>query len=151
MRSRSAILSAAALIGLVTVFAGCVDAFRQYEVSRPVPDPALPSSWNGGDGKNSISEVINSAGAHCTQCHVGASAPLGYRLDSYAAAVGTDGSGNTMIIPNNAASSPLMLRMKGTTIPSMPYDGWNHVTGALAPENVIEVLSAWIDAGAPEN
>lgn len=151
MRSRVAILAATGLVALVTVFAGCVDAFRTYQVEAPFPDPSKPSSWNGGPGKNSINEVLTSAGAHCTQCHQGSSAPFGYKLDSYASAIGPDGTGNLMINPADPDNSPIVLRMKGTTIPSMPYDGWNHVPGALAPSNVTTVIRDWIAAGAPEN
>ena len=151
MRSRIAIVAAAALVALVTVFAGCVDAFRTYQVAAPFPDPSMPSSWNGGAGKNSIKEVINSPEAHCIQCHVGASAPFGYKLDSYASAIGADAGGNFMIVTTDAPNSPIIRRLSGATIPSMPLDGWNHVTGAPAPSNVVTVFQAWIAAGAPEN
>ena len=60
--------------------------------------------------------------AQCTLCHEGEFAPLGVALDSYAAAL-AGGENGPVLIPGDAAASPLYQRLTGAIEPRMPLTG----------------------------
>lgn len=88
---------------------------------------------------------------HCVQCHTGASAPMGLRLDetsSYGALVGVPSSevpGLLRVEPGEPGNSYLVQKLEGRAAVGarMPLD-----LPAL-PDATIEVIRQWITAGAP--
>jgi mono/diheme cytochrome c family protein len=80
----------------------------------------------------------------CVLCHQGEAAPLGLRLDSYAAVM--KGSKNRRVVrPGEPDRSELVKRLRGESVPRMPMTGppW------LSDEAVARI-EKWIAAGAPE-
>ena len=160
MRSRIALLATAGLIALVTVFAGCVDAFRTYKV-----EVAGPPTWNGGPGKTSIKDLIASPGAHCLNCHQGNGIGVqatGYKVDTYlnATAPYTTPQGDThdAVLNGDPDASILIWRLEGKTntggiLAPMPFDGWvgDSDRSPMAPTAFVTTFRTWITNGAPEN
>ncbi len=145
--SRRLALAVGALVTGTTIFAGCFDAFRQYE---PAPPNSGPVTWDAD-----IDPLLNSSAAHCLNCHnpggIGDQA-TGYKLDTYANALAQDGSGQAQVIPGDADASPLIWRLEGVTntgsqvLVRMPLDGAPN----FLPQTTIDVFRQWIDEGALE-
>lgn len=145
--SRRLLLATGVLLGGATLFAGCFDAFRRYEPSQPSTGPA---TWD-----RDVDPLINTSAAHCLNCHnpggIGDQA-TGYKLNTYANALGVDGGGQAQVIPGDANRSPLIWRLEGVTdtgtpvLIRMPLDGG---PGYL-PQSTIDVFRRWIDGGALE-
>jgi len=88
----------------------------------------------------------------CTVCHSGADAPEGLQLDaahSYALLVGvpsTEVPGTLRVKPGDPTNSYLIQKLQGSSGivgAQMPYGG------PYLPQSTIDVISAWITAGAP--
>ena len=79
----------------------------------------------------------------CTFCHSGDYAPLALQLDSHAGVMAGSENG-PVVLPGDAAGSPLIHRVTGQAEPRMPLDGPPFLT-----EAEIALLSDWIGAGAP--
>ena len=88
----------------------------------------------------------------CTQCHIGATAPQGMRLDaanSYAMIVGVPSNevpGLMRINPGNPDASYLVQKIQGTAAVGvrMPANGPPYLTQAQ-----IDLIRSWVAAGAP--
>lgn len=79
----------------------------------------------------------------CVMCHSGEYAPLGLHLDSHAGVMAGSENG-PVVIPGDAATSPLHHRVTGQAEPRMPLDGPPFLDDAQ-----IAGLADWIAAGAP--
>ena len=80
---------------------------------------------------------------NCYGCHGPSLQTSGFRLDDPGAAL-KGGYGGASIVPGNSTESKLILRVSGAKgIPAMPPMGKR-----LSPAE-IDVIRAWIDAGAP--
>lgn len=112
-----------------------------------------PISSGGGGG--TLTPDFDSIQANvftpiCTQCHVGANAPQGLRLDaanSYGALVGVASSeqpGLLRVRPGDAAASYLIQKLEGNAAVGgrMPLDQ------PALPNSTILVIREWIDSGA---
>lgn len=76
-------------------------------------------------------------------CHSAQAAAVELRLDSYAAAV-AGGSKGPVLVPGDAAGSELVRRLRGESLPRMPF-----LSYPLAPDE-IALVERWIAAGLPE-
>ncbi len=77
----------------------------------------------------------------CVRCHGADQADKGLRLDSYRSTLAGDSYG-AVLIPGKSSLSAIISVVKYGT---MPHDG------VKLPQNEIDTISRWIDAGAPEN
>jgi hypothetical protein len=77
-------------------------------------------------------------------CHSAvAGASKGLRLDDYAAALEGSERG-VVLIPGDAAGSELIRRLRGQSVPRMPF------LSRPLPEDQIALIESWIEAGLPE-
>jgi len=81
----------------------------------------------------------------CVKCHSGANPPRGLQLDNYEHVL-AGGTHRPVIIPGNTEESELIKRIKGISIPRMPFDGPPYLS-----DEQIATIEAWIAAGAPDN
>ena len=81
----------------------------------------------------------------CIKCHSGANPPRGLQLVDYEHVV-AGGTYRPVIVPGKPEESELILRIRGESIPRMPFDGPPFLT-----EEQIAVIEAWVAAGAPDN
>ncbi|MFT5658089.1 MAG: mono/diheme cytochrome c family protein [Gammaproteobacteria bacterium] len=80
-------------------------------------------------------------GSRCVMCHSGSAAPLGLRLDSLDGLLA--GSQNGPILnSSNPASSELVLRLKGSSLPRMPMTGPPYLSDAQVTR-----FEQWIAGG----
>lgn len=81
----------------------------------------------------------------CVMCHsAGAGASKGLRLDDYAAVLAGSERG-PVLVAGDAEASELVLRLRGTSAPRMPF------LGRPLPEEEIAVIARWIAAGLPQS
>lgn len=88
-------------------------------------------------------EVNTIVTKHCVMCHSAQGAGLGLRLDSYAAAIAGSKNGR-VLVPGDPEHSELIRRLKGLSTPRMPFLGYP------LPEEQIELIIRWVEAGMPE-
>lgn len=87
----------------------------------------------------------------CTQCHIGANAPQGLRLDaanSYALLVNVNSNevpGLKRVNPGNADQSYIVQKISGTAA----VGGRMPLGQAALPQDRIDLIRSWIAAGAP--
>jgi hypothetical protein len=113
--------------------------------------PATPGSAGTGLTADFNSIQDNVFTPVCTQCHAGATAPRGLRLDagnSYALLVGVASSqvpSVQRVQPGNPAASYLIQKLLGTAAVGqrMPLGG------PFLSQSTIDVISEWIRNGAP--
>ncbi|WP_375554537.1 c-type cytochrome domain-containing protein [Roseovarius mucosus] len=79
----------------------------------------------------------------CVACHSGEFAPLALRLETYEFLISGSENG-PVVLPGDAAGSPLIARVEGRAEPRMPLDG-----PPFLDEAQIALLRGWVDAGAP--
>lgn len=110
-----------------------------------------PSSSAGGPLLPNFESIqVNVLTPHCTSCHVGATAPLGLRLDqanSYALLVGrasVQSPGLLRVDPGNPNASYLIHKLEG----SAPGGGQMPLGAPPLPQADIDVLRQWILDGA---
>ena len=88
-----------------------------------------------------VSAIFNE---RCVMCHSSVhGAGLGLRLDSYEAAIAGSKRG-PVLIPEDAAGSELIRRLRGESTPRMPF------LGVALPQDEIDMIIDWINAGLPE-
>ena len=110
-------------------------------VEEAAPAPSIVSSWYG------IQRAV--LGPKCVTCHGGASPTMGvsWEADRYETIVTnsqTSSTGVPLIAPVNSAGSYLYQKLMGTASGSrMP------LTGGYLSQATINIIAAWIDAGAP--
>lgn len=80
--------------------------------------------------------------ARCTMCHSQLGASKGLRLDSYEAAIAGSERG-AVLLPGDSENSELVRRLRGESVPRMPF------LGRQLPEEEIDLITRWIDAGLP--
>lgn len=84
----------------------------------------------------------------CVKCHAQKGLmgppPEGYRLDTYESAV--SGRERAQIIPGSPEASELVRRIRGQSIPRMPFDGPPYLE-----EEEIELISKWVEQGAADS
>ena len=80
----------------------------------------------------------------CVMCHSEvAGASKGLRLDEYSAALAGSETG-AVLIPGDAAGSELIRRLRGESVPRMPF------LSRPLPDDQITLIERWIAAGLPE-
>jgi mono/diheme cytochrome c family protein len=100
-----------------------------------VAGDAAPTGWE---------EVSVIFAERCVMCHSAvAGASKGLRLDDYAAALHGSERG-VVLIPGDAAGSELIRRLRGQSVPRMPF------LSRPLPEDQIALIESWIEAGLPE-
>lgn len=87
-----------------------------------------------------VSAIFSS---RCVMCHSAQGAGLDLRLDSYAAAIAGSRKG-VVLIPGDAKSSELIRRLRGESVPRMPF------LSRPLPEEELDVILRWVEAGLPE-
>lgn len=80
----------------------------------------------------------------CFNCHSRHGTPKGLRLDSYEATV-AGGSDGPVVLPGNAMESELVMRIRGESVPRMPF------LGPPLPDEEIDLIVRWIEAGLPNS
>lgn len=81
---------------------------------------------------------------HCTNCHSSHGAALGLRLDSYEGALAGSVKG-VVLLPGNAAKSELVRRLRGESVPRMPFLGYP------LQQDQIELIERWVEGGLAES
>jgi len=107
------------------------------------PDGGVKAREAGSvPGSAAVSAII--AKYNCTVCHGGNEPRAGLSLDDHKSMMKGSKRG-PVIVPGNPGSSELILRLKGTSEPRMPFTGppW------LADDEVA-TIEQWIAAGAKE-
>lgn len=121
--------------------AGNLDQNRVEVRAQTLPAPPPPASVDFD------TQVLPILRQNCARCHGGFSAGrcsgvLGLCFDSFEALSATAFNGRE-IIPFNSSGSELVKRIRGISVPRMPFDGPPFLT-----EEEILTIEAWIDAGA---
>lgn len=99
----------------------------------------------GGDGDPpDWSDVRGIFVERCVMCHSAQGAALGLRLDAYEAALAGSTNG-AVLVRGDAERSELIRRLRGESLPRMPFLSYP------LPQDQIELIMHWIDAGLPEN
>lgn len=106
--------------------------------------PALHGNAAFAQAGPSYAEIAPILRERCVVCHQGEAAPLGLRLDSYAAAMRGSKKG-PVIKAGDPRGSELARRVRGESLPRMPITGppW-------LPDEQIALIERWIAAGAAE-
>ncbi len=105
--------------------------------------PGVAAAGNGitSPGWAEVSAIFNK---RCIMCHSAvAGASKGLRLDDYAAAL-TGSERGLVLIPGDPAGSELIRRLRGESVPRMPF-----LSRPLLDEE-IALIESWIGAGLPE-
>lgn len=90
----------------------------------------------------------------CTQCHIGAGAPVGLQLDAqnaFSKLVGVpsvEKSGVLRVAPGNPSQSYLIQKLEGA--PGI-VGGRMPLGGPFLPQATIDVIAQWISNGAPQS
>ncbi len=112
--------------------------------ARLVPVPVLRTRPAPG-ARITFADVAPVLGRNCIECHSANSRltapPKKLRLDTLAGVLA--GGERIVVLPGDAAMSPLWRRVQGLAEPRMPHDGPPY----LAPEDV-QLIADWIDQGA---
>ena len=112
----------------------------------PVPQPTAATL-------TSIQNTIFTPTCAVSGCHSGQNPPQGLRLDagfSYANLVNVASpysAGLTRVVPNSANTSFLIQKLEGT----QSFGGLMPQGGPLLPQNTVDQVRAWINAGALDN
>ncbi|UCF93424.1 MAG: hypothetical protein JSW39_04465 [Desulfobacterales bacterium] len=94
--------------------------------------------------KPAYAAVASVFSQRCTMCHSGSQPALDLSLGSYAQL--TAGSQNgPVVIPGNPEGSELVRRIRGQSLPRMPFDGPPYLDAAE-----IALITEWIKRGAPD-
>ena len=103
---------------------------------------AAAADGNASPGWAEVSAIFNE---RCVMCHsASAGASKGLRLDDYAAALKGSERG-AVLIPRDSAGSELMRRLRGESVPRMPF------LSRPLPDEQIALIETWIAAGLPED
>ena len=128
------------------LLAGCSGTGAGLDVNgRPLQSPDAPLTAEFGSIQRHVLTPI------CTECHAGASAPLGLRLDeasAYAALVNApsvESPGLKRVDPGNPAGSYMLHKIEGTA----SGGGRMPLGGPPLPQATIDIIRQWIQSGAP--
>jgi len=126
------------------VAGGLVEGPADETVAAAPPEPRLPAPGE----PVSYQDVAPIFAQRCTKCHTDnglmGSAPEGYRLTSYEAALSA--GDRVRIVPGNPGASELVRRIRGLSFPRMPFDGPPYLS-----DEEIRVIEDWIAQGAPDS
>lgn len=115
----------------------------QAPTAAPAPTQA-PTAGSGTAGQASVSfskDVLPIFQQSCIKCHGGEKTEEGLSLKTVAEVL--KGSSNGAVIkPGNAKDSLLVQQMVNGKMPKR---------AAKLPQNQIDIVAAWVDAGAPNN
>lgn len=130
-----------------------VALFRQW-ILDGMPDgavpepPAVASSGQAPSGPVLYDRVAPILAQRCVKCHTEgglmATPPEGYRLGSYAETVSP--RDRVRVVPGSPGASELVRRIRGQSLPRMPYDGPPFLTG-----EEIDLIEQWIADGARDS
>ena len=111
--------------------------------SPPSPPPA-PAA-RAPNAAVTYADVQAILGARCAKCHTDnglmGAPPEGYRLNTYASTL--DAADRARVIPGQPSASELVRRIRGQSLPRMPFDGPPY----LSPDE-IALIERWIAQGA---
>jgi hypothetical protein len=79
----------------------------------------------------------------CVMCHSSQGASKGLRLDTLDAAIAGSADG-AVLIPGDADASELVLRLRGESLPRMPFLSYP------LSQDQIALIVQWVDAGMPQ-
>lgn len=139
-------LLVAIVMGLVCALTGCAGNGEGLdENGRPIDEAGPPINSDFAQIQSTIFTPV------CTNCHAGASAPLGLRLDegnSYALLFGVPSvevPALQRVQPGNPDTSYLVQKIEGTAAVGerMPLGG------PPLPQSSIDLVRQWISQGAP--
>lgn len=105
------------------------------------PHPAAARQDNPSASYSEVDAIFQT---RCINCHAGARAASGLRLDSYANSM-TGSRNGPVILPGKPAQSPIVKFVKGQIQPRMPKNGPPWLTDAQ-----VSVIEQWIASGASE-
>ena len=103
-----------------------------------------PGTAAGDSEEPGWAEVSKIFTERCVMCHSAvAGASKGLRLDDYPAALAGSERG-VVLVPGDAASSELIRRLRGQSLPRMPF------LSRPLPEDQIDLIERWIAGGMPK-
>jgi hypothetical protein len=127
------------------LLAGCSGSGAGLDVNgRPLQSPDAPLVAEFSSIQRHVFTPI------CTECHAGAAAPLGLRLDeasAYAALVNApsvESPGLKRVDPGNPAGSYMLHKIEGTA----SVGGRMPLGGPPLPQSTIDIIREWIQNGA---
>lgn len=111
-------------------------------------EPATPvASAPVEDGPVTWTHVAPIFATRCARCHTDQGlmgpAPEGYRLTSYESTLSP--ADRARVIAGNPDASELVRRIRGQSLPRMPFDG-----PPFLSEDEIALIEEWVAAGAPD-
>jgi mono/diheme cytochrome c family protein len=122
------------------IYAGLPPALAAAKAKAP-ESPAPPEPGTAA----TYADVATLFAARCVKCHAEKGlmgpAPEGYRLTSHAEAIST--VDRARIVPGNPEASEIIRRLRGQSLPRMPFDG----PPFLSDEEIGQVTE-WIKQGA---
>jgi mono/diheme cytochrome c family protein len=133
-----------AQIGMIEqwVAGGLQEGASEAVVAKAPSQPRLPAPGEPVD----YADVAPILAQRCAMCHTDnglmGPPPEGYRLTSYDAALST--ADRVRIVPGQPDASELVRRIRGQSLPRMPFDGPPYLSS-----EEIRVIEDWIAQGAP--
>jgi hypothetical protein len=140
LTSTQVLRQAAIIIVVLAIWSGLFVGY--LALTNPSEEASSPTPTTSENAQVSFSaDVLPVFETRCQRCHGPGRAEMGLRLDSYADVVSGSSHG-PVIVPGSADASYLVdLIVSG----SMPYGS------AKLPEDEIQTIIDWVDAGAPDN
>jgi len=131
---------AAIIIVVVAIWSGLLVVY--LVLTNPSEEAPSPTPTTSEDAQVSFSaDVLPVFETQCQRCHGPGRAESGLKMDSYEGVIAGSSNG-PVIVPGNADASHLVdLIVSGR----MPYGS------AKLPEDEIQTIINWVDAGAPDN
>jgi WD40 repeat protein len=123
---------------LVAVFLGSLAGFCSAQETKSSAPPSAPPKISYDEHVRPILRE------HCFSCHSADKQESGLALDSYQKAM-AGGSSGEIVLPGDLASSRLWALVSHAEEPKMPPKADKLVAAKL------DILSKWIEQGAPEN
>jgi len=106
-----------------------------------IPEGSATADGVGPPDWRAVSAIFTE---RCVMCHSASGAARGLRLDSYDGAVAGSSRG-AVIVPGDAAGSELIRRLRGVSLPRMPFLSYP------LPDDQIRVIADWVNAGLPNS
>jgi mono/diheme cytochrome c family protein len=125
---------------VVVVWAGLLVGYLSLtgESKVPAAEPPQPTGLPGTAAVSFSKDVLPLFRTHCERCHGDGRAQAGLKLVSYADVMAGSTRG-PVVIPGSSATSRLV---------DLIVTGQMPVGGPKMPESEIEIIRAWVDAGA---
>jgi len=112
--------------------------------SAAVPAPVRPAARKPGEPVT-YKDIQPILGARCAKCHTDngrmGAPPEGYRLNNYANTLASDA--RARVVPGQPAASELVRRIRGQSLPRMPFDGPPYLS-----DEESALVARWIEQGA---